>query len=192
MQNFDIYFSGQLLADASPEQARATLGRLFGLEGDALERLFSGRPLRIKKGIDTDMAGRYRAAFREAGALVDIVPEGSPPPTPPDAGTAPPPTAKTTPTPAAGLELLPPRTGSLEDCAPVIEPREIPDISWMELDLPGSTLDETPAPPPAHIDTGGLSMSDPAGFSLEDCADPKPARPAPDTSYLSLLDEKDD
>lgn len=185
MQSFDIYFSGRLLAEASPTQARAAIGKLFRLEGEALERLFSGRPLRIKKGVDSDTASRYRAAFRDAGALIDIVPEGSAPPTPtrdPDR----------TPAPPRGLQLLPPRTGSLEDCAPTIEPRRIPDISWMELDLPGATLDETPEPPVAHIDTTQLSMSGPNGFSLEDCVHPRPAAPVPDISYLSLEDGKED
>ena len=199
MQSFDIYFSGQLLPDTSPDEARIRIGRLFRLEGAALERLFSGKAVRIKKGVDVDTAGRYREAFRGAGALIDVVPEGSPPPPPrpgrPGAGTegaAPPARPVDERTHSAGerLELLPPKTGSLEDCAPEIRPAPIGDIDWMSLDAPGVIIDETPPPPPAEIDTGGISMSEANAFTLEDCRDTRPARPLPDISHLTLSDDE--
>lgn len=188
MQKFDIHFSGRLLENASPEAAKAAIGKLFKLQGEALERLFSGSPVRIKKDVDAEKAGRYRAAFREAGALIEVVPAGAPPSVPApasaqDAG------AKTAAKEEQGLQLLPPGTGSLQDCAVPVTPRAIPDISWMELDLPGALLDEKPVTPPAHIDTSSLSMSAPAGYSLEDCGDTKQARPIPDTDHLSLLEK---
>jgi hypothetical protein len=218
MQTFDIYFSGELLADTPPERARSAIGRMFRVEGAALERLFSGQPVRVKSGVDVDKAGRYRQAFREAGALVDIVPEGSPPP-----GRSPAPPAEVPPADSVeepddeGMQLLPPRTGTLEDCAPRIEAQEIPDTGWMDLDAPGITLDETPPPPaaeidtdrisnsgldapgtildetpaapPAEIDTDGLSMSEAQGFTLEDCVDSREPDPLPDTSHLALEEE---
>ncbi len=184
MTGFDIYFLGQLMDGASPDAARSAIGQMFRLEGADLERLFSGKPVRIKKGVDADTAGRYRAAFRKAGALIEVVPEGSPQPAPLPA--TPERTASTEQTAESSLQLLPPRTGSLEDCAPAVQPREIPDISWMALDLPGVTLDETTPTPPAAIDTADLSMSSPGGYSLEDCVAGQPAPPAPDTSHLSI------
>ena len=219
MQSFDIYFSGQLLADTSPEQARAAVGRMFRIEGAALERLFSGQPVRVKSGVNADQAGRYRQAFREAGALIDIVAAGSPP----QAREEPKPAAAAAQADApeadedADLQLLPPRSGTLEDCAPQIEPQQLPDTSWMGLDAPGITLDETPQPPPAEIDTAAISnsgldapgsildetpppppaeidthaisMSEAEGFSLEDCVLPPEARPIPDISHLALEEE---
>jgi len=183
MGKFDIYFSGELKDGASLETARSAVGRLFRLEGEALERLFTGKVIRVKKGVDADTAGRYRAAFRDAGALVEILPEGDAPPSRENPTSAKEGlTGKTHPP----LQLLPPRTGSLEDCALPIDPPQLPDISWMELDLPGVTLDETAPPPAAHIDTSGLSMSEAAGYSLEDCANQRPARPIPDISHLVL------
>jgi hypothetical protein len=220
MQSFDIYFSGQLLADTSPEQARAAVGRMFRIEGAALERLFSGQPVRVKSGVDVDQAGRYRQAFREAGALIDIVAAGSPPPA----------RAERTPQAAAAqadapetdedtdMQLLPPRTGTLEDCAPQIKPQQIPDTGWMGLeaagitldetpppppaeidtaaisnrglDAPGTLLDETPPPPPVEIDTHGISMSEAEGFTLEDCNVAREAQPIPDISHLTLEEER--
>lgn len=186
MTGFDIYFRGQLMDGASPEAARSAIGQMFRLDGSDLERLFSGKPVRIKKGVDADTAGRYRVAFRKAGALIEVVPEGAPEPAPPQA--TPERADATVPTEEHALQLLPPRTGSLEDCAPAVQPREIPDISWMALDLPGVTLDETSPTPPAAIDTADLSMSSPGGYSLEDCVAGEPAPPVPDTSHLSIQD----
>ncbi len=184
MAVFDIYFSGKLLAGASETQARAAIGRMFKLQGAALDRLFSGEAVRIKTGVDVDLASRYRAAFRDAGALIDIVPQGAPPPAPQAETTNE--DARDSGAPSGSeMQLLPPRTGSLEDCAPRVEPAPLPDVSGITLAAPGIDLDDTPAPPPARIDTSGLSMSGP-DYSLEDCVPAREPRPIPDTSSLSL------
>ena len=194
MESFDIYFSGQLLADASPEKARAAIGKMFRLEGPKLERLFSGKPARIKSGVDIDKASSYREAFRKAGALIDIVPAGAPAPQPaasePEPEPAPVTTEQNALFSAAGneMELLPPRTGTLEDYAPQVEAQDIANIDWMQLDAPGITLDDTPRPTAYEIDTQGISMSQPDEFSLEDCVSRPDPKGIPDTSHLSLMD----
>ena len=184
MTGFDVYFLGRLIDGTSPESARNAIGQMFRLDGPELERLFSGKAVRIKKGVDADTAGRYRAAFRKAGALIDVVPEGAPEPA--LAKAAPGQAASGVQKDETSLQLLPPRTGSLEDCAPAVEPREIPDISWMSLDLAGVTLDETPPKPAASFDTSELSMSSADGYSLEDCVREQAALPVPNTSHLSI------
>ncbi|MGB5199378.1 MAG: hypothetical protein WBR56_05715, partial [Sedimenticolaceae bacterium] len=70
MQSFDIYFLGQTLPEADASAVRRGVAKLFKVEDDAVERLFSGKPVRVKKGQDAEAASRYRAAFREIGALV--------------------------------------------------------------------------------------------------------------------------
>jgi len=184
MTGFDVYFLGRLIDGTSPESARNAIGQMFRLDGPELERLFSGKAVRIKKGVDADTAGRYRAAFRKAGALIDVVPEGAPEPA--LAKAAPGQAASGVQKDETSLQLLPPRTGSLEDCAPAVKPRKIPDISGMSLDLPGVTLDETPPKPAASFDTSGLSMSPADGYSLEDCVREQAAPPVPNTSHLSI------
>lgn len=192
MQTFDIYFRGELLPDADPELARAGLAKMFRLDEEGVERLFSGRPKRIKRGADVEKASRYRAAFREVGALIEVVPVDA--------------AAPATLTPArevtradeqpgdqpsvveAAFELLPPRTGSLEDCAPQVEARPIGDTSWMALDEPGVDLVEPEPQPQVEYDTSGLSMSSPQAFTLEDCVDPRPPAELPDISHLSLAE----
>lgn len=190
MTGFDVYFQGRLMEGASSETARSAIGQMFRLDGAELEHLFSGKPVRIKKGVDADTAGRYRAAFRKAGALIEVVPEGAPEPSPTEAVSEP--VADTPEKDDTSMQLLPPRTGSLEGCAPAVEPREIPDTSWMALDLPGATLDETVPTPPAAIDTADLSMSAAGGYTLEDCVREQTEPPIPDTSHLSVEDPGQD
>jgi hypothetical protein len=65
-------------------------------------------------------------------------------------------------------------------------------ISNSGLDEAGTILDETPAPPPAEIDTDGISMSEAEGFTLEDCVNSREPEPVPDTSHLTLEEETAD
>lgn len=176
-ERFDIYFAGQILPEHSPDAVRQWLGAQFKIQGQALDQLFCGQPVRIKQGVDMDTAGRYRAAFRKAGALVEIRPI--------DAGT--------TATPAAPVQdepqLLPANTGSLADCAQPVAPAPVPDIGHMSLDTPDRPLDDTPSPPAAQIDTSHLDALPANTGDLSDCTVDKPARPIPDISALQLTDD---
>ena len=80
MESFDIYFLGEMLPDADPVRVRQGVAELFKIQEDKVGRLFSGKPVRVKQGIDVDTAGRYRGAFRDVGAHIQIVPAGAPPP----------------------------------------------------------------------------------------------------------------
>lgn len=180
MQSFDIYFSGALMQDASPEQARAAVGKMFKLEGKKLEHLFSGRPVCIKKAVSVEKANKYRAAFREAGALVDIVLHGQQPPVkkkPADSDKK---------AASAPLTMFPPGTGSLEDFSISQPPIDIPDINWIELNERGTLLDQTPAPTPLVIDTSALS-SDQA--SLKAFSVYKQPVDLPSIAHLKLVDD---
>ncbi len=178
MQSFDIYFLGETLPDADPAGVRSGVARLFKVQEDAVERLFSGKPLKIKQAVDIDTAGRYRAAFREVGALIQIVPAGSPAP----AAKAAEPGPRPTPRAAQPADALP------EAEAPAPADRAGPG-SDMDLAAPGATIDETPPPPPADIDTGTLEALPPNSGTLEDCQVEKPPQPIPDISHLKLVDD---
>jgi hypothetical protein len=183
-ERFDIYFSGKCVAERSEQDVRTAVARLFKADGRQLALLFSGRPMRIKRAVDAETAGRYRASLRAAGALVDIRPSAeAAAPVPPDA-----PSTEGIEVGEAGtaFDLLPPRTGSLEDCAPAATAPPEVDIDAVELAGPGAILDESPAPPPADIATDHLSAGPPNAGTLEDCAEPKPARPLPDIAHLRI------
>ena len=164
MDSFDVYFLGETLPDADPAQVRQGVAKLFNMAEDAVDRLFSGKPLRVKKGLDAENASRYRAAFREVGALVQIVPEGSPPP----AAKSPAPTTS---------ENAPEQTTAGGDTTAIT------------LAEPGATIDETPPTPTVDISTDGLEALPPNTGSLEDCHIEKPPRPIPDISHLRLVDD---
>ncbi|MCU7798381.1 MAG: hypothetical protein KZQ75_14750 [Candidatus Thiodiazotropha sp. (ex Myrtea spinifera)] len=196
IDNYDVYFSGACLKTADPAEVKRKIGAMFKLEGEKLERLFSGKPVPIKRGVDMDQAVKFRVAFRDAGALVDIVPEGQPAPTPtPATRPSPPPiSARVEPTPSAspGLTLaegpLPPDSEAeeitpvpapeyglsapqdfnLSDCTPQVEAVPIPDTSALDLDKPGATLDETIDPEPLEIDTEALTLDDPGTTLIEE------------------------
>ncbi|MCB1800751.1 MAG: hypothetical protein KDI82_03590 [Gammaproteobacteria bacterium] len=162
MQSFDVYFLGQILPNADPDAVRRNVAALFKVSEDNAARLFSGKPLRVKQNIDAEAASRYRAAFRDAGALLQILPAGSPPPQP----TAPAP--------------MPPSTDNVATTASA--------ENGMSLAAPGAIMDSTPPPPPAQIDTSGLSAQPPNSGSLEDCRVEKDPYPIPDISHLSIID----
>ena len=170
MDSFDVYFLGETLPDTDPAQVRRGVAKLFDVADDAVDKLFSGKPLRVKKGVDVDTASRYRAAFRDAGALVQIVPGDSPPPAakPPMA----PPENTSTPTEATSQAVTP----DTESTA-------------FTLAEPGAVIDHTPPPPPAEIDTGDLEALPPNTGSLEDCRIEKPPRKIPGIGHLHLVDD---
>lgn len=213
MEKFDIYFLGQMIPTADPATVREGVGRLFKLEGAAVDRLFSGKPLRVKKEVDVDAASRYRAAFREIGALIQILPAGAPPPAPAAsrpaptesraAAAEPAPASPTAPPPAPAQATQDPddeqaalaQTLSLtiveetfpeQDSPPQSTSRRAPAMTLAE---PGATIDDTPPTPPAAIDTSGLEALPPNTGSLADCRAEKPARPIPDISHLRLVDD---
>jgi hypothetical protein len=172
MQTFDIYFLGELAPGADPVTVKREVAKLFKISESAADRLFSGQALRVKQAVDVDVAGRYRSLFRDAGALVQIVQSGDPAPEASTVQSTPPP-----PTPSATTE------------APAGSPVAAPTAPGMTLAAPGATIDETPPPEPARIDTSRLSAQPANTGSLEDCIIAKPPQPIPDISHLDLVDD---
>jgi hypothetical protein len=174
-ERFDVVFRGRLMEGQDPAQVRRKVARLFKANEAQLQRLFSGNPVSVKKGVDMETASRYRLAFREAGALVEI-----------SAGQPTQNESNESADPADHLTLVPANTGSLEEYAPKIAPAPLPDISDMSLAAVGS--DHEPARPqtaPA-IDTDGLGLVDGQDWTLEDCQPPPPPPLEPDLSGLDL------
>lgn len=175
---FDLYFSGKTSGAEDPEQVRLKVGKIFGADNETLDRLFSGKAVRIKSGVDQDTAIRYRVALRDAGALLDVRPHDSPP-------------QKVNPATASKrseeLTLLPPNTGDLIDCYIPVTPTPLPDITDIALAPAGAVIDESELPPPKRIDTRGLTLAQPRTGSLEDCRPEVKAKPIPDISHIELV-----
>ena len=70
----DVYFRGDTVAGQTVTAVRARLQKLFNADEQQLQRLFSGRPVAVRRDLDTSAAERYRDAMLEAGALVELRP----------------------------------------------------------------------------------------------------------------------
>jgi hypothetical protein len=227
---FDIYFSGKVMEGQDPALVRQKVGILFKAKEAQLNALFSGSPVRVKAGVDQDAAVKYRVAFRNAGALLEIRPaaaaaapppspaaEPSTPPSPPaerpapverpaapptppsppveraapverPAPAAPPAAARTVVGAGGALSLLPPRSGSLIDCAVEEVPAELPDIRDLAMANRGAALDESPPEPPLELDLSGLKVLPPNTGSLADCVIPEKPVKIPDISRLQVVE----
>lgn len=184
IRQFDVYFSGETLDGQDPEAIKLAVGDLFGISGAKLDALFSGTPIRIKKNLNADKAGRFREVFRNAGAVVQIVPAGKPP------GENP--SQQTTAT-SGGLNLAP--AGSRLSTEPAVaQPppgANIPPTDHLKI-APQNPFSD---PPPsagndAHmtveIATSHLEAAPPRSGSLETFTQQRAPVPLPDISSLSL------
>jgi hypothetical protein len=162
---FDILFAGELMGDADPDEARRRLQQRFKLSDEAAARLFGGHTIAVKRGVDTATASRYRAVFRDAGALVQIRPVAAP-------YQPRPPTAEPAPTSDGRQELA----------------RSTPGGPRMTLaSLESGPLEQPPVPKIREIDISHLSLVPGWDWTLEDCQPPSPPAKLPDISHLEIL-----
>lgn len=214
-REFDVYFSGEILDGHETDQVKLAVGELFKISGPKLEALFAGVPVRVKKNLSAEKAGRFRKAFLELGALVQIVPAGQEPPAPlasnrsashrparesvasaSDGGLtlAPIEPLKTETIPEApaidtsSLEVAP--AGTAEPLQPESTAEsQLPDLGNLSLAPLESNKEETDEKPqPPVPDTSHLEALPPRSGSLEDCTTEKEPAPLPDISKLSLDD----
>ena len=72
---YRIIFQGQIGAGHDAETVKAALAKLFRLDDEQrLARLFSGKPITIKKSLDENGARTYLAAIERTGARVTVEP----------------------------------------------------------------------------------------------------------------------
>ena len=79
-QLYDIYFAGKLAEGFEEAQVRANLAKLFKLGDAGLDKLFSGKPQAIKRGVDKPGAVKYKTAMARAGAVAVVKAQPAPEP----------------------------------------------------------------------------------------------------------------
>jgi hypothetical protein len=171
---YDIVYSGALVAGRDPAQAKSELARLFKTDATGVERLFSGQTVIIKKAVDRQTAEKYRTVMLKAGAVCEIRTRTE---APKDAAAAPAgnSTGRMTIAPA-GETLSTPRT----------IPSPAYDIAHMSVAAAGADiLDDggTVVAAPLY-DLSALSMA-PAGIDLIEQRRVAPA-PLPDFSGMNI------
>ncbi|RMN10321.1 DUF805 domain-containing protein [Pseudomonas syringae group genomosp. 3] len=72
---FKIMFEGQVRDGVEPEAAKANVAGLFKSDAAAVEKLFSGTPVTLKRGLVHTEAERYIAALKNAGVEARIEPD---------------------------------------------------------------------------------------------------------------------
>jgi hypothetical protein len=186
-QLYDIYFAGKLVDDSDIATVRGNLGELFKIkDGATLDKLFSGKPQAIKRGVDKPAAIKYKTAMARAGAVA-LVKAHTPVATKPAAAV-----------PGVDDEELP----SSSAIKPANEPAAAqsmadriaalagdpaaPSAADMTLAPTGAEIlseDERKVVETANIDTSNIQLA-PSSADPEPVVDTAP--PAPDTSHLSM------
>ncbi|MET1253721.1 hypothetical protein [Aliikangiella maris] len=69
---YNVVFRGQTVKSLEIEQVKANLVKLFKSTPEAIERLFTGGEVVIRKDLDYAAAMKYQSALRNAGALALI------------------------------------------------------------------------------------------------------------------------
>ena len=69
---FDVVFRGQIVKNFELEQVKDNLVQLFKSSPEAVDKLFSGKEVAIKKSLDYTTAMKYQSALKKAGALALI------------------------------------------------------------------------------------------------------------------------
>ncbi len=197
---YRLVFSAEVLSGQHPAVVKKRLQAVLKLDDGRMEALFSGKAVVVKKATDEATAVRYQMAFEKAGARLRVLPVGS------EAGPDGPDTG--------GLSVLPPGADVL---APHERPAAPPvEVDTSHLSVQGAVfhVDEPQVEPAApnvdHLTLAELGaqlgMEDidrdvvvaeiDADFELAQVGeiladlDSDPAPPPPDTTHLSLDDEK--
>ncbi|HYN76179.1 MAG TPA: hypothetical protein VES73_00095 [Lamprocystis sp. (in: g-proteobacteria)] len=161
-ERFDLSYLGLIAEGADPTHTRQRLCGIFKLTDKGADRLFTGRPVIVKRDVDAATAARFKKVFAQAGAILTITPvaaAGGPGDDDPMAG-------------ADGAE--PARVRALG--SPVLS-----------LAPPSGDLEEPPIGGGVNPDISGLSLVPGDDWTLEDCAPPATPTPEPDISKLSLV-----
>lgn len=165
-----IVFSGKILSGHDPAKVRDKLLSMLGVGPEQAERLFSGKPLTVKKGLSAEEAQRYVEHLNRRGIGVEVDP-----PLPP-AGSSPFPTLifddepeepveqPQSPPPQVFVQAVaePPAAFSSSTAGPRAKPIPAPKMKWPEPAIgtrsaaaPVSRPAGQPSPRPAMAENPG-------------------------------------
>ncbi|HSO82780.1 hypothetical protein [Thiocapsa sp.] len=173
-RRFDLSYKGDLAPGADLARARERLTALFKLSATGAERLFTGRPVIVKRNVDAATTARFTEVFEQAGALLTVTPLDPPLNIEAPSGKAP----GTAPASHRNHPLRPESPeGSGADALPL-------SLATTQDDF----LEPTRTVNIAAFDTGELSLVSGQNWSLSDCELPPAPIPIPDIGYLSLAE----
>ena len=71
---YDVIFEGKVVPGKDLEAVKKAMGDLLKMDPEKIGRIFSGRPILLKNGVNADIAEKYKKAIRAAGAVCSIKP----------------------------------------------------------------------------------------------------------------------
>jgi uncharacterized RDD family membrane protein YckC len=74
-QRYSIVFSGNVAQGCSEDEVKAKLAERFSMSPERVARIFTGRPVVVRKGLDQVTAETYQRIFSTAGAICAIRPD---------------------------------------------------------------------------------------------------------------------
>ena len=86
---YSVIFRGDLQPGYTVADVKANFARLFKAGPDTVEKLFSGRPLALKKGLSEAQAGQLQATLSKLGAQSTVRVEGGEQPAAPPSAPSP-------------------------------------------------------------------------------------------------------
>ncbi|MBY6212568.1 hypothetical protein KUV95_13505 [Microbulbifer agarilyticus] len=181
---YSVIFRGDLEPGYTAADVKANMARLFKAGPETVDKLFSGRPLAIKKGLNLAQAEQLQATLARQGAQSSVkneaAPEAEAVPAPrpmEETPAAPAPVAKSAPVAQAeGALSLAPMEGNLlkEHERTTVEPVQVP-VSHLSLKPAVGNLveaSEQQAPPPVQVKVPdwklGGHVTGKASFKLPD------------------------
>ena len=198
---FDIYFTGQLVAEADQATTRSQFGQLFKAGDSHLDKVFSGKPCILKRGVDRATALTYKNTLYKIGMLVtfkaapldsaqpaqqnpgelSLAPVGSDVLKPSERQTVTPREIDTSNIKLASTFLAPELTGNTP-------PSTAPDTSHISVAEAGADLlvDKPAEPEPLALDLDAITLA-PPGTDLDQLLDDLSPLD-PDTSHLTLAE----
>ena len=172
---YNVIFSGEILPGNDLEKVKEGVGRVFGVSGNKLDMMFSGKTITIKKSADRATADKYLQAMKKAGALATAKAMESDAPVAaekPAAASTNKTLASTTPSFTLG------ETGEL-----LVPPAEVKEATFntegMTIAPVGSDVaDLAPPPPDFEADLSDLTMAEAGEQILDANAPPAQTRGA--------------
>lgn len=70
--SFSVVVTGKVVDGFELGQVKANVGKLFKLTEAQIDKMFAGKPVAIRRGIDKEQAIKLRSALAKAGALATV------------------------------------------------------------------------------------------------------------------------
>jgi hypothetical protein len=71
-ETYSVVVTGKIAEGFELSQVKANVGKLFKLEGNQVEKLFSGKPVAVRRGVEKGQALKLRSALAKVGALAAV------------------------------------------------------------------------------------------------------------------------